>query len=203
MVIYVIKCKPFKDELQQVIAASDEFVIIFGMIALYMLWMNQENTAFTKKMGFIIIGIILASIVKNMSVIIYKMITSAYGKFKKWAHKKLGHEKNKRRRLRKEARVRAEKERIRKEEDDLLTYGITLDPADADPNHNVGRVIDHMKLNNSNPDFESKGQGSIVPHKKGRRRKPIRSVNGKSSKRDSRITSALEKLTVSSIFINV
>jgi hypothetical protein len=199
MVIYVIKCKPFKDELQQVIAASDEFVIIFGMIALYMMWMNQENTTFTKKMGFLVIGIILASIVKNMSVIFYKTITGAYGKFKKWAHKKLGHEKNKRRRLRREAKVKAEKARIRKEEDDLLTYGITLCPADADPSRNVGRVIDHMKLNNSNPDFESKGQGSIVPHRKGKPRKPVKSLNKKSSKRDSRSKSTLEKLTVSSI----
>jgi hypothetical protein len=62
MIVYVIKCKPFKSELQQVVASSDEFTIVFGMIALYIMWRNENNPAALKKIGWLIIGIIVRSI---------------------------------------------------------------------------------------------------------------------------------------------
>jgi hypothetical protein len=45
-----------------VVASSDEFTIVFGMIALYIMWRNENNPAALKKIGWLIIGIIVRSI---------------------------------------------------------------------------------------------------------------------------------------------
>jgi hypothetical protein len=87
-----------------------------------------------------------------MSLIIYITVTEAYAKFKKWAHGKIGHDKKKRRRLRKEAKKLTAKLLKQKEDDDLLRYGVWIDPADAVPQaHTGGRIIsfvNHGEKNN-------------------------------------------------------
>jgi hypothetical protein len=129
MVVYVIRFRPFKSELQQVICASDEFTIIFGMFILYFLYYKQEEPVMSKRLGMALIGIVALSIVKNLSVIITLAVRDSYLKFRNWFHKKTGHAVKKKIRLEKEAKQRAEKEKILKEEEDLLRNGITIDRA--------------------------------------------------------------------------
>ena len=90
MIAYMIKFRPFKSELQQVIAVSDEFVIVFGIILLYFLWRNQTDIGKSSRIGMGIIATVVISMIKNMGVIIYISITRSYKKFRKWVHKKLG-----------------------------------------------------------------------------------------------------------------
>ena len=87
MISYLIKCRPFKSELQQVITVSDEFIIIFGVIILYFLWRNQHNVSRSNRFGFAIVGIVVFSLLKNLGVIIYLSITGMYVRFRTWVHK--------------------------------------------------------------------------------------------------------------------
>lgn len=89
MIAYMIKLRPFKSELQQVIGVTDEFTLIFGMILLYWLFKNQYNIQKSQQIGLIIVGVVVLSICKNMGVIFYITITNAYTKIKKMIQKKL------------------------------------------------------------------------------------------------------------------
>ena len=40
---YLIKFRPFKSELQQVIVVTDEFIIVIGMILLFFMMKHQTN----------------------------------------------------------------------------------------------------------------------------------------------------------------
>ena len=51
MIQYLIKWRPFKSELQQVIVVSDEFTIIFGLLLLHFLHRNQGNIKSSAKLG--------------------------------------------------------------------------------------------------------------------------------------------------------
>ena len=86
----MIKFRPFKSELQQVIAVSDEFILVFTIILMYYLWKCQNNLKKSNKIGFGIIGVIVLSLLKNLGVILYITITHNYRKFRAWVHKKLG-----------------------------------------------------------------------------------------------------------------
>ena len=68
MIAYLIKFRPFKSELQQVIAVSDEFILVFSIILLYFLWRNQDNLEKSNKIGMGIISTIVISLIKNMGV---------------------------------------------------------------------------------------------------------------------------------------
>jgi len=57
MIIYLIKTRPFKSEVQQVICVSDEFTIVFGLIALLQLYQRQEDSKLSFKFALVIIGI--------------------------------------------------------------------------------------------------------------------------------------------------
>ena len=113
----------FRSELQQVIGTSDEFVIIFGMIVLYLLYRNQHDPIVSSRVGMVIIGIILVSVFKNMSVIVYMGVTGTYKDIRDWIHRKTGHRKKKRARIRLEKADRIEKQRAREEEDEILRLG--------------------------------------------------------------------------------
>ena len=120
MIAYLIKFRPFKSELQQVIAVSDEFILVIGIVLLYFLWQNQDNLEKSNKIGMGIIGIIVLSLIKNMGVIIFMSTISLYKKFRAWAHKKLGMEKHLRRQRRLELRNRREKVNQEKHEKELI-----------------------------------------------------------------------------------
>ena len=51
MIHYLIKWRPFKSELQQVIVVSDEFTIIFGLLLLYFIYQNQGDTKTRARIG--------------------------------------------------------------------------------------------------------------------------------------------------------
>ena len=51
MIQYLIKWRPFKSELQQVIVVSDEFTIIFGLLLLYFLYQNQDDIKTRARIG--------------------------------------------------------------------------------------------------------------------------------------------------------
>ena len=51
MIHYLIKWRPFKSELQQVIVVSDEFTIIFGLLLLYFLHRKQGDIKTSAKLG--------------------------------------------------------------------------------------------------------------------------------------------------------
>lgn len=112
MIAYMIRLRPFKSELQEVIAVTDEFTIIFGLILLYFLYLNQENLDTSQKLGMTIVGILVMSMIKNMSVIFYLSITGTYKKIRSWVHKKLKIEEVRREKRRLARRkIRQEKEK--------------------------------------------------------------------------------------------
>ena len=126
MIAYMIKFRPFRSELQQVISVSDEFVIVFGIILLYFLWRNQHDVNTSSKIGMAIITVILISMIKNMGIISYISITNSYKKFRKWAHKKLmvkTHERKKRRKDRRKRRETLKQEQEEKEIIDRIFIG--------------------------------------------------------------------------------
>jgi hypothetical protein len=122
MIAYMIKFRPFKSELQEVIGVTDEFTIVFGLILIYFLYLNQDNIDTSKKLGFSIMGILVLSIFKNMSVIFYISITGSYKSFKNWVHKKLKIEQTKREKRRLERRkIREQKEKVEEQKRALDT----------------------------------------------------------------------------------
>lgn len=58
VVYYVMQRRMFRSELQQVIGTSDEFVIIFGMVLLFLLYRNQKDPQASSRLGMAIVGII-------------------------------------------------------------------------------------------------------------------------------------------------
>lgn len=95
MVIYLIKLRPFKSEMQQVIVVSDEFTIIFGVILLYLLLKFEEKETTSLRITFAIIGVIVASLIKNLSVILFNLIVDVYSKIKNKVHTKVKYEEHK------------------------------------------------------------------------------------------------------------
>ena len=89
MIRYLMKFRPFKSELQQVICVIDEFVIVLGVLLLYFLLKYQNDIKKSATIGFVIIGVIAAAMVKNLGVIVYVAVKSSYVKFRTWLHKKL------------------------------------------------------------------------------------------------------------------
>ena len=86
---YLIKYRPFKSELQQVIVVTDEFTIIIGLIFLFFMFRHQDNIFKSLKITYMILGVICLSLIKNIGTIFYLTITSSYIKFRQWLHKKL------------------------------------------------------------------------------------------------------------------
>ena len=55
---YLIKYRPFKSELQQVIVVTDELTIIFELILLYFMWKHQNSLKNSLKVCYLILGLI-------------------------------------------------------------------------------------------------------------------------------------------------
>ena len=111
------------------------------MVLLYFLYYNQTDPVKSLRLGMGIIAIVLLSLIKNISVIFVITIKDAYIKFRTWVHKKINHKGRRRRRLREEAKKRAEVERKKKEDRDLIRYGKIVDR--TDPNiFNSGNMLD-------------------------------------------------------------
>ena len=98
MIIYLVRLRPFKSEQQQLIWVSDEFTIIFGLIALIQLFRKQDDSQLSFQLSLVIIGIffylnyslgiIAGSLFKNLSVIWYNIITDIYLKTRKVVRKR-------------------------------------------------------------------------------------------------------------------
>ena len=119
MVAYLVKMRPFKSELQQVIVVSDEFVLIFGVALLGALYFNQYEADPAYKICICIIGVVVLSFVKNLSVIILLAVRDTYRKFRTWVHKKVGTHEKKRLRLKREREQEREREQRKLEEEKL------------------------------------------------------------------------------------
>ena len=89
-------------------------------IVLYFLFYRQDDPVASYRLGLIIIGIIVASMLKNLSVIFFISIKSSYIKFRTWVHKKINHTERRKQRLKEEAIKRAKKEAKLKREEELL-----------------------------------------------------------------------------------
>jgi hypothetical protein len=120
MIAYMIKFRPFKSELQEVIGVTDEFTIIFGLILIYFLYLNQEDVEISQKLGFAILSILALTTFKNLSIIFYISITGTYKSFKNWVHKKLKIEETKREKRRLERRKIREQKKKEEEQKKAL-----------------------------------------------------------------------------------
>ena len=115
MISFMIKQKPFMSQLQQVIAVSDEFTIIFGVLLLYWMYTSNGDLSKMNMIAFAIIGIVVLSLFKNMTIIVYISITQSYSRFREWWFKKFKVRGLRRQRINKE-KVEKEKEEKEKEE---------------------------------------------------------------------------------------
>ena len=111
MIVYLVKFRPFKSELQQVVVVSDEFVVIGGVALLYVLYHYQYDPQAAYQISVAIISVILVSFVKNICIIMFLSIRKYYIKFKNWVHKKYNVPELKRQRLIKELETFREKQR--------------------------------------------------------------------------------------------
>ena len=91
---YLIKFRPFKSELQQVIVVTDEFTIIVGVILLFFIMKHQTNMSKSQRVWYIILGVVCLSLLKNIGTILYLAITKSYVTFRNWVHKKWGVDNN-------------------------------------------------------------------------------------------------------------
>jgi len=89
MSFYLIRFRPFKNELLQILNASDEISIVFCIIGIYFLYFYNSNTNVSFNLSMIIVGLILANTVKNLFVIWYVITLDLYKKLKLWVHKKV------------------------------------------------------------------------------------------------------------------
>ena len=116
MISFMIKQKPFMSQLQQVIAVSDEFTIIFGVLLLYWMYTSNGDLSKMNMIAFAIIGTVVLSLIKNMTIIVYKSITQSYSRFREWWFKKFKVRRLRRKRINKE---KVEKEKQEKEKEEL------------------------------------------------------------------------------------
>ena len=93
MIWYLIKFKPFKSELQQVINTGDEFIIVFGLILLYLLYRRQSDIEYWVKISWMIIAVVAFSLFKSVLIIVSIIIKTCYKKLKYWIRKKLDYQK--------------------------------------------------------------------------------------------------------------
>jgi hypothetical protein len=138
MIAYLIKFRPFKSELQQVICVSDEFTTIFGMCVLYAMYYQQGDPVTNKKLGMVMIGVICVSIIKNISIIAIITTKSTYIRIRSWMHKKFDHQERKKKRLQQERKKKQQKEEEIKADNELLKYGIIIDPTEM----GIGQQMD-------------------------------------------------------------
>ena len=123
---YLIAFKPFDDQLMNIVVWTDEFTIIFGMVIIFGMYFNNNDDAMMLNLSYAIFGIIIVSIIKNLSITLYRSWTSIYRKWRRKIHKKINHRQRKRERLNKEKQERLKKELQEKDDEDLLMYGLRI-----------------------------------------------------------------------------
>lgn len=138
MIVYLVKFRPFKLELQQVVVVSDEFVVIGGVALLYTLYHNQYDPEAAYQISVAIVGVILLSFMKNICIIIFLALRKNYIKIRSWVHKKYNVAELKKKRLQKELEEYNEKLRKMRDENngDVTTgnentTGQTLQPQES------------------------------------------------------------------------
>ena len=106
-----------------IVVWTDEFTIIFGMVIIFGMYFNNNDDAMMLNLSYAIFGIIIVSIIKNLTITLYRSWTSIYRKWRRKIHKKIHHKQRKRERLNKEKQERLKKELQEKDDEDLLLYG--------------------------------------------------------------------------------
>ena len=147
MIVYLVKFRPFKSELQQVVVVSDEFVVIGGVALLYVLYHYQYDPQAAYQISVAIISVILVSFVKNICIIMFLSIRKYYIKFKNWVHKKYNVPELKRQRLIKELETFREKQRQQQSE-----YNTSLNTENYNQTGQHLHPINSQIENTSNPD---------------------------------------------------
>ena len=140
MVIYLVKFRPFKSELQQVVVVSDEFVVIGGVALLYVLYHYQYDSLAAYQISVTIIGVILVSFAKNICIIILLTLRKNYIKLRTWIHTKYNYPELRRQRLAKELEILREEERIengelleKKRQDQIIIIESFVNDNDSTP----------------------------------------------------------------------
>jgi len=109
MIFYLVKFRPFKSEIQQVVVVSDEFVVVGGVALLYTLYHYQYDSTIAYQISVAIISVILLSFVKNICIIMFLAIKKNYIKLRTWIHTKYNVPELKRQRLIREAILKQKK----------------------------------------------------------------------------------------------
>jgi len=87
------------------------------MFAMYRL---GDDVVLRRRLGIVLIGIIVVSVIKNLSIIVIISVRSFYIKFRTWVHKKINHKQGERERIIKERETERLKEEEKKFDEELL-----------------------------------------------------------------------------------
>ena len=102
------------------IVVSDEFTIIFGTALLVALYYYQDDPVKSFNLGMIIIGVVVCSLLKNISIILYIAVRDSYLKFRAWIHKKLNTPQRKKERLKRELKAERKKHKEEAKQNELI-----------------------------------------------------------------------------------
>ena len=101
MIYYLIWHRPFRSELQEIIVVSDEITVIVEIIFLFLLFKDQHDIEKSARIGIVYLfsnllrigmviwAVILWSLVKNFTIIIYLSVTKSYIRLRNWFHGKI------------------------------------------------------------------------------------------------------------------
>lgn len=74
MARYVVKQLPFKKELHQVLAAIDEFLILFCVFGLFFMHAYGEDINVNISLGMVIIAVVFFSAFKTIAIVLFIII---------------------------------------------------------------------------------------------------------------------------------
>ena len=123
VISYLIAFKPFKEDLMNIIVCTDEFTIIVGLVIIYLMYINESDSGMMLNLSYSIFGILIISIIKNISIALYNSCTRLYRKLRRKVHKKIKYKQMKRERIMKEEQERKTKELQEKDDEDMLING--------------------------------------------------------------------------------
>lgn len=87
MIGYMVKLRPFKSELMQVLAVCDEMILLFCILMLHVMYKYQYNNNSNQWISFVIIASIIISLLKNLIAILWINTTQMYSKLRQKIHK--------------------------------------------------------------------------------------------------------------------
>ena len=123
VISYLIAFKPFKEDLMNIIVCTDEFTIIVGLVIIYLMYINESDNGMMLNLSYSIFGILIISIIKNISIALYNSCTRLYRKLRRKVHKKIKYKQMMKERIMKEDQERKTKELQEKDDEDMLING--------------------------------------------------------------------------------